>query len=532
MAFFKLNGVFAGRYQLDELLGEGNSSEVWKVRDRMADDAVVVLKIYAPEKGLDDNGVYQFKRNFSLSQQLSHPHLLKASHFDVWEGSPYLIMPFCPHGSLARLLKTNGPFSERQIALLLSQIGSALETLHRQEPPVVHQDVKPENILRAQPDTFLLADYGISSQNKAVLPASGREEGSGTRAYAPPESFDPARKTDTSADIFSFGVTMFVLCTKKLPWGDSGGKSLLNGGEFPNLPEHYSAELNALLRACMSMNKAARPTADELAQKGKHFLETGSWNLLEKGTTEGTSSKKVISYLLATAVFALFMASVYWGYQNDHLLLAEKKPKKTDPFAAENQDIDQMLISTLEDELENLTKRTQELEKENKALKRYGPGNSILGNSRDSLEEEKQDQFKGEKKVSLGAEERAPVPDGGKTATVASTPVAASPKPAAAPPKEDKTVLLTKEFEEQLNKISDPKISGQARTAWKQETMARFAEGSVRIVDETEGTPKRYSASIFLNLLFNVPHAIEVKEIKTNQNRKVTELRLTMQAKM
>lgn len=532
MAFFKLNEVFAGRYLLDELLGEGNLSEVWKVRDQMADDAVVVLKIYAPGKKLDEDGVSNFKRNFFLSQQISHPHLLKVSHFDLWEGSPYLLMPFCPQGSLARLLTSNGPLNERQIALLLSQIGSALEILHRQEPPVLHQDVKPENILRSQPDTFLLADFGIGTQNQAVLPASGKQVGRGTRAYAPPESFDPASNTDTSADIFSFGVTLFVMCTKALPWGSSGGKGLLSGGEPPKLPENYSADLNALLRACMSANKAARPTADELAQKGKHYLKTGSWNLQKKGTEERSPSRKMIPYLVATAVFALFMASVYWGYQNDHLLLTEEKSQKTDPFEAENQDVDQMLISTLEDELENLNRRAQELEKENKALKRLGPGNSILENSPESPEEEKQDSFKGEKEPGLEAEKRAPVAAENPPANVASTPVLASPKAVTTASKEENTALLSKEFEEQLNKISDPGISGKARTAWKQETMARFAEGSVRIVDETEGEPKRYSASIFLNLLYNVPHAIEVKELKTNQNKKVTELRLTMQAKM
>lgn len=104
MPVYNQNDIFAGRYVLSQLVGEGGFSEVWKAQDQMADGAVVAIKIYAPDKGLDDYGVRQFRKEFSLTFHLSHPHLMKVNHFDITDGSPYLIMPFCAFGSLARTL--------------------------------------------------------------------------------------------------------------------------------------------------------------------------------------------------------------------------------------------------------------------------------------------------------------------------------------------------------------------------------------------------------------------------------------------
>jgi hypothetical protein len=92
MPAFKPNDIFAGRYMLSERMGEENSSELWKAKDPLADDAAVVLKIYTPEIGLADGGMRRFRRKFFFSQQLSHHHLLKVFHFDVFDGYPYLVM--------------------------------------------------------------------------------------------------------------------------------------------------------------------------------------------------------------------------------------------------------------------------------------------------------------------------------------------------------------------------------------------------------------------------------------------------------
>lgn len=551
MPFFNLNDVFAGRYVLVELIGEGEASELWKAKNQLADDIVVVLKIYAAEQGMDNDQLQQSRQKFSLLQPVYHPHLLKAYQFDVWEGFPYMVMPVYSRESLSRMLTEEGPFSERQVAMVMSQIGSALAALHAHDPPIVHQDVRPDNIVASEPDCFLLADLGISS-------STGRRS---PKAYAPPESFEPGQKVTSAGDIFSLGVTVYEMCTKTLPRGESGGRAIEKEDDIPGLPAPYSAGLYALLQACMAANSNDRPGAEELHLRGKNFLATGQWTIPDKETKEVMPSNKNTPYILAAAVVLLLLIGAYWAYDNNHLPTPEADVRNMAATQEQEQEqnIDAMIIATLEDELEDLKKRTQELEEENRRLKGDDVPRNILEQNRDSVQEkepqqaarqaqepvvaQKQEQAAPrtpEPEAVIEEEEEAPISNqpqpearpATNTRTVASkaeTPPAAGPSTA---PAKENTRELQQAIEQQLNKIADPKISEKERTAWKEETMAHFAEGGVRIVDETEGDPRQYSTSIFLNLLYRVPHTIEVKEVKSDQNKKITELRLRMQSKM
>lgn len=548
MPFFNLNDVFAGRYVLVELIGEGEASELWKAKNQLTDDIVVVLKIYAADQGPDHEKLQQSRQKFSLLQPVYHPHLLKAYQFDVWEGFPYMVMPVYSRESLSRILMEEGPFSERQVAMVISQIGSALAALHAHEPPIAHQDVRPDNIVAAEPDCFLLADLEISSSAGQRAP----------KAYAPPESFEPGYKATGSGDIFSLAVTLYEMCTKTVPWGEAGGSALLKEDDIPDLPAPYSAGLHELLQACMAVNRSDRPTAEELYTRGKNFLVTGQWTIPKKEPQEAMPSKKITPYLLAAAVVLLLLIGAYWAYDHNHLPTPEAGVRNmaTPLEQEEDSDIDAMIIATLEDELEDLKKRTQELEEENRRLKGHDVPRNILSQNQDSVQEREQKQAdrQAQKLVVTQKQEqaapRAPEPvieedkapvsrqsqpearSATNTKMVASN--AATPPAAttSAAPAKDNTRELQQTIEQQLNKIADPAISEKERSAWKQETMAHFAEGGVRIVDETEGDPRQYSTSIFLNLLYRVPHTIEVKEVKSNQNKKITELRLRMQSKM
>lgn len=511
MPVFKLNDIFARRYRLSELLGEGDRTEIWKAKDQQADGTAVTLKIYIPESGQEDYGARQFRREFILSHNLSHPHLLKASHFDVWEGFPYLLMPFCAGGSLSGLLKEEKPFSKRQIALLMCQIGSALEDLHRQKPPILHRNIKPTTIFMARPGSFLLAGIGAREADSSRGVQSGGDP-------KPADSLSP-QAGEPSEDIFSFGVVLYELCARRLPWKGERNSPLAGVGPVPSLPKNYAAELNELIQACLSPDSHQRPTAGELHLRGANFLEKGSWKLSEQERNQESKQKKpakrISPYLLAAAAVTLLVLSVFWGYQNNHLVLpAERLQQMATPLKQE-QEIDQLLLTTLEAEVEELAKRNTELEEENKQLRRMNALSRTGMENREQWEDIQSGT--GSKKIAARPLRKE---KSGHPATAAD-----------APSKEESSLYLAKELEEQLNKIANPALSRAARTAWKQETMARFAEGATRILDITEGTPKQYAAGIFLNLLSNVPHRVLVKEVKKDQNNKLTEISLTMEVK-
>lgn len=283
MAVFKPHDIFAGRYQLQKLLGLGGFSEVWQVIDQMAENTILALKIYAAGAGLDEDGIELFRREYSLTLPLNHKNLLKPTYFDIYEGSPYLVMPLCEKGSLTKKLFRQGTMSETDLALMISNVSDGLTYLHQRAPVVLHQDIKPDNVLITAKDEYLLSDFGISSRMRHTMMKSTRSTSSNslTIAYAPPEKFSNRPKSMPASDIFSFGVMMYELCTNEVPWMGHGGQSLLTGSAVPELPEQYSAEFNKIVQACMNLEPAQRPTAQQLHGLTLAYLDKGQWEDFE-----------------------------------------------------------------------------------------------------------------------------------------------------------------------------------------------------------------------------------------------------------
>ncbi|MEM7368209.1 MAG: WG repeat-containing protein [Bacteroidota bacterium] len=272
--------LFATRYRLIEKIGAGGFSEVWKAADEMALETEVALKIYAPDKGLDKNGIKQFRREYALTQPLENPHLLKASHFAVEADSPYLVMPLCERGSLQNLLFELGQLDEVQLARIMEQIGGGLAYLHAHD--ILHQDIKPDNILINRKGDYLLTDFGISVKMRGTLQKATSIARAVTLAYSPPEKYSSRPRSLPAGDIFSMGVMLYELTTGDVPWSGHGGMVLLKGAVVPDLPESFSASLNRSLKSCMHPQPGERPAATQLARLGRAFLAKGVWEDLDQ----------------------------------------------------------------------------------------------------------------------------------------------------------------------------------------------------------------------------------------------------------
>ena len=267
--------VFDNRYQLLEKLGVGGFSEVWRAADTEVNGLQVAIKIFAPANGLDSRGLEIFSKEYALVFNLNHPFLLRPSYFGKCEGSPYLIMPYCRNGSA---LNKIGEISESGLSVFMKQAASALSYLHKQNPPIIHQDIKPDNFLIDDEGNYLLADFGISSRIRRTLTKSmGDKTSAGTLAYMPPEKFSADKRIICEGDIFSLGATMYELLTGDMPFGNHGGMILLNGAQVPNLPAGFSGNLNLLLKCCMDISPASRPTASELVTIADHYIGSGQW---------------------------------------------------------------------------------------------------------------------------------------------------------------------------------------------------------------------------------------------------------------
>lgn len=264
------NTIFANRYKLKRLLGRGGFSEVWLAEDSLT-TLNVALKVYAPGAGMDENGVKLFSSEFSLVFNLNHSNLLKPTYYDTFERMPYLVMPYCELGSAAGLI---GKITEDEVWSFLRDIASGLEYLHGQEPPVIHQDIKPDNILIDSSGRFLLTDFGISIKARNTLRKSiMKVEGSvGTLAYMGPERFSKFPLPIKASDIFSLGVTLFELLTGTVPFGEHGGLLLQHGAEIPVIEGEWSDELKNIIEICLHKDTWERPTAGEIRMYVQQYL--------------------------------------------------------------------------------------------------------------------------------------------------------------------------------------------------------------------------------------------------------------------
>ena len=277
------NILFADRYRLLRLLGRGGFSEVWLASDEKTGLRVAV-KVYAPGSGLDEDGVRLFTEELSIVYNLNHSNLLKPQHFDECEGYPYLVLPYCERGSAQRLI---GKFTEEEAWRFLHNVSAGLEYLHAKEPPVIHQDIKPDNVLLEASGTFMITDFGISTRARSTLrrSVSHAEHSGGTMEYMGPERFGEKPAPIKASDIWSLGATLFELLTGSVPFVQLGGILQMNGALLPAIEGPWSERLKEVVRACLSKDPWDRPTAHALREYVESFWRGENPEL--KKTAEG-----------------------------------------------------------------------------------------------------------------------------------------------------------------------------------------------------------------------------------------------------
>ena len=258
------NQIFDERYHLIRLLGRGNFSEVWLAKDSKT-HIEVALKVYAPATGLDNAGLDVFAREFSLVVNANHKNLLKPLYYDTCDRKPYLVLPFCRRGSI---LSQIGKFDEKQAWHLLHDVAAGLDCMHKLNPPIIHQDIKPDNVMIADDGTFMITDFGVSSHVRASLRKSMSLAfaSAGTIAYMAPERFGKDNSPVMASDIYSLGATVYEMLDGDTPFGDDGGLMHKRGAEIPNIKAEVSDLLRQTIEKCLSLNPWDRPTAEQLEQ--------------------------------------------------------------------------------------------------------------------------------------------------------------------------------------------------------------------------------------------------------------------------
>lgn len=272
------NNLFHDRYFLERLLGRGNFSEVWLAKD-VKTDIEVALKIYAPATGLDDHGMNVLSREFAIVVAANQKNLLKPLYYDSYERKPYLVLPYCKNGTIQRLI---GKFSEEDAWRLFRDVAAGLAYLHSMNPTLIHQDIKPDNIMIGDNGSYMITDFGVSAHAKSTLRKSLSTQfaSAGTTAYMAPERFSKDNTPIKANDIWSLGAMVYEMLTGDVPFSSGtqieGGILQKNGAEIPDLPASFSPELNQMIQMCLEEDPWNRPTAEQIVDYAQIAIDGGN----------------------------------------------------------------------------------------------------------------------------------------------------------------------------------------------------------------------------------------------------------------
>jgi serine/threonine-protein kinase len=214
----KVGQLVAGRYELEELVGVGGMSSVYRAHDRVLERSVA-LKILHEHHGADAEYVERFRREAQAIARLSHPNIVTVIDRGEDGGRQYIVFEHIDGENLKQLVERTGPLPVGHALELAHQAARGLAFAH--EVGIVHRDVKPHNVLVDQDGVAKVTDFGIarSLEQEDTLTQAGTMLG--TSDYIAPEQVG-GRRADERSDQYSLGVLLYELLTGAVPFpGDS-----------------------------------------------------------------------------------------------------------------------------------------------------------------------------------------------------------------------------------------------------------------------------------------------------------------------
>ena len=254
--------IISTRYKPIGKIGEGSGGTIYKFRDLNLDMDVVFKEIKHSNVAKD----YLYKEA-NILKNVSSPYLPKVFNSVQIEDMFFTVMEFIPGYSFSNLLDMKTEFSQKEILKWSLQLCEAIEILHNQQPPVLHCDIKPANIMLRENGNICLIDFNISmslSDKKYI----GYSDG-----YSSPELIESIttsniRIVDERTDIYSLGATLYHIIT---------GEKLKNDFNMELVRKCSSVEFAIILqKACENNPKDRYQSIKEMHNAFQHIHENNS----------------------------------------------------------------------------------------------------------------------------------------------------------------------------------------------------------------------------------------------------------------
>ena len=260
----RLGTALAGRYVVEEVIGEGGMATVYRARHKLTDKQVAV-KVMNPMLATDAIVRERFRREARSAQRLTHPNIIEIfDQGDTEDGTAFMVMELLQGESLAPVI-ARGPLEVDRALHVMIQIARGVARAH--DLDIIHRDIKPENIFLVRredgSDLVKVLDFGIAkSRQDSRLTTQG--ELFGTPQYMAPERIT-GKDTGGSSDIYALGVVFYEMLTGELPFSapDVATFFIKHMEEIPRpvrqLNSRVPERLDDLVRRMLAKSPADRP---------------------------------------------------------------------------------------------------------------------------------------------------------------------------------------------------------------------------------------------------------------------------------
>jgi serine/threonine protein kinase len=248
------------KFSKKDKLSSGAFGTVFKGTWQFTDVAIKKLHI----KNIPEITMKIFKEEINIMSKLRHPNVLPLYGACVEPGHYCIVMPYMPNGSLYDILHSDQklPWSQRwKIAL---EVGKGIYHLHKQN--ILHRDLKSLNVLLDEHMTAKVCDFGISrvkEETKATTTTGKTAQSVGTTAWMAPELFEREAKYTKACDIYSYGMVLWEIASRKLPWSDAEDANIIinwiEDGEQEDIPEKTPLSYAKLIKWCWEKEPDERP---------------------------------------------------------------------------------------------------------------------------------------------------------------------------------------------------------------------------------------------------------------------------------
>ncbi|HEY9805879.1 MAG TPA: serine/threonine-protein kinase [Candidatus Obscuribacterales bacterium] len=267
------NPVLGDRYEIQKQLGKSSGRRTLLARD-LQTQGLVVIKLLSFDNETEWDDLKLFEREADTLKNLAHPAIpqyLNSFELNLRTGKGFALIQTYAHGkSLEALLQAGKTFTEAQAKQIAKALLEILIYLHGQQPPVIHRDIKPKNILLTdtsgdRPIQVYLVDFG--SVRNATAEENTAFTVVGTYGYMPPEQF--SGRAIAASDLYSLGATLITLVTGTHPSSLPRRGSRIDFGQVTDLSPAFADWLSWMTESALERRLPSAQAALEALEQGQ-----------------------------------------------------------------------------------------------------------------------------------------------------------------------------------------------------------------------------------------------------------------------